>query len=216
MAEPGASRGAARANQRRRTRKDLLEAAARLMQQGRRPSLEEIAEAALVSRATAYRYFPNVEALLLEASVDVAVPGPEALFGAGAGADGGGGPAGGLAERLDRVDAALHAVTVANEAALRMTLSQSVLRALAPEDGAVPVRQDRRTPLIEAAIEGADDGVEGADPAKLDLLAKAAALIVGPEAMVVSWDVLQLDEAEARRVKRWALRALAAAAQRGD
>ena len=54
-------------HRRRRTRKDLLEAAARLMEQGKKPTLEEIAEEALVSRATAYRYFPSVEALLNEA-----------------------------------------------------------------------------------------------------------------------------------------------------
>ncbi|RYF89895.1 MAG: TetR/AcrR family transcriptional regulator, partial [Caulobacteraceae bacterium] len=48
-----------RSNQRRRTRKDLLEAAARLMKRGAKPSLEEIAEEAMVSRATAYRYFTN-------------------------------------------------------------------------------------------------------------------------------------------------------------
>ena len=69
-----------RPNQRQRTRKDLLVAASNLMKQGRKPTLDEVAEAALVSRATAYRYFPRVEALLLEASLDVATPGPEALF----------------------------------------------------------------------------------------------------------------------------------------
>ena len=69
-----------RSNQKHRTRKDLLRAAARLLKEGRTPSLEEIAEAALVSRATAYRYFPGVEALLLEASFDVETPEPEAVF----------------------------------------------------------------------------------------------------------------------------------------
>src|SRR6185295_18078470 len=39
-----------RPNQKSRTRKDLLRAAARLMKEGRNPSLEEIAEEALVSR----------------------------------------------------------------------------------------------------------------------------------------------------------------------
>ncbi len=65
-----------RPNQKTRTRKDLLQAAARLMKQGRTPTLEEVAEEALVSRATAYRYFPSVEALMVEAAVDVAVPEP--------------------------------------------------------------------------------------------------------------------------------------------
>ena len=71
---------AGRPNQRSRTRKDLLRAASRLLKQGRNPSLEEIAEEALVSRATAYRYFPSVEALLVEASFDVAVPEADQLF----------------------------------------------------------------------------------------------------------------------------------------
>ena len=70
-----------RPNQSTRTRKDLLEAALALMKQGRSPTLEEIAEEALVSRATAYRYFPSVEALLVEASFDVAVPEADELFG---------------------------------------------------------------------------------------------------------------------------------------
>src|SRR4028119_708650 len=69
-----------RANQRYRTRKDLLTAASRLMKEGRKPTLEEVAEAALVSRATAYRYFPSVEALLIEASVDITVPDGATLF----------------------------------------------------------------------------------------------------------------------------------------
>src|SRR5690606_5274731 len=63
-----------RANQLRRTRKDLLQAAARLTSQGRDPSLEEIAEEAMVSRATAYRHFPDVTALLVEAALDIETP----------------------------------------------------------------------------------------------------------------------------------------------
>ncbi len=69
-----------RPNQKRRTRKDLLQAAATLMKQGRRPSLDEVAEEALVSRATAYRYFPSIEALLAEASADMLTPEPAQLF----------------------------------------------------------------------------------------------------------------------------------------
>src|SRR5690606_29203736 len=67
------ARARSRANQRLRTRKDLLRAAARLLAAGRTPTLEEVAAEALVSRATAYRYFPGIEALLLEAALDVAI-----------------------------------------------------------------------------------------------------------------------------------------------
>jgi AcrR family transcriptional regulator len=53
-----------RSNQKHRTRNDLIEAAAELMQQGHVPSLEEVADVAKVSRATAYRYFPTQEHIL--------------------------------------------------------------------------------------------------------------------------------------------------------
>lgn len=189
-----------RANQRKRTRKDLLQAAAQLAKQGRSPSLEEIAAAALVSRATAYRYFPNVEALLAEAALDVATPGPEALFSGKVGDD--------PVTRLEKVDAALHDVVVANEPALRVMLAHSLQRG--SPDG-VPPRQNRRSPLIAAALAPTRKQFK---PGVLDLLEKSLALIVGTEAMVVCKDVLQLDDAEARKVKRWAIRALVEAARK--
>ena len=69
-----------RPNQKSRTRKDLLAAAARLMKQGNKITLDEVAEEAMVSRSTAYRYFPSVEALIVEAPIDDAVPDPRELF----------------------------------------------------------------------------------------------------------------------------------------
>ena len=192
-----------RPNQKRRTRKDLLQAAARLLNQGRTPSLEEIAEEALVSRATAYRYFPSVEALLLEASLDVAMPQADDLFRNGVSDD--------PVVRLERVDAALHDIILAHEAPLRMMLVHSLQRGLRGEAlGELPVRQDRRTPLIEAALKPACPQFK---PAALNTLSKALALIIGPEAMMVFKDVLQLNDADARQVKRWAIRALVQAAR---
>lgn len=195
---------AGRPNQKRRTRKDLLQAAAGLMRQGRTPSLDEVAEAALVSRATAYRYFPNVEVLLAEASLDVVTPDAATLFADGMGGD--------PAARVEKVDAALQDMMLANEAALRLMLANSLQRAARGEvEGELPLRQNRRTPLIEAALEPARKQFK---PTAFDSLAKALALIVGTEAMVVFKDVLQVDDAEARKVKRWAIRALVEAARK--
>jgi AcrR family transcriptional regulator len=193
-----------RPSQRRRTRKNLLQAASRLMKQGRKPSLEEIAAEAWISRATAYRYFPNVEALLVEASFDVAIPEAGDLFPNGLPVD--------PAARVERVDAALHDVILANEAALRTMLAHSLAHHLAgAEQTGLPARQNRRTPLIEAALKPARKQFK---PAALMNLGHALALIIGPEAMVVLKDVLQLEDAEARRVKRWAIRALVDAARK--
>ena len=195
-----------RPQQKQRTRKALLEAAAQLTRQGRRPTLEEIAEQALVSRATAYRYFPNVEALYLEASIDIETPATEdALRGA---------PADDVVARLEHVDHALHTMIAANEASLRMMLAQSLQRSARGEiDAQMPVRQNRRTPLIDAALEPARKEFK---PAALANLRRALALVIGTEAMVVFKDVLQVDDSEARRVKRWAIRALVAAARKTE
>lgn len=194
--------GGARANQKLRTRKDLLEAAARLMREGRAPSFEEVAEAALVSRATAYRYFPGLDALLLEAALHVALPDPDALFQGETSDD--------PVRRLDRVDAAMAAMMRDNEAALRAMLAQSVQRPPGA-GGDLPGRQNRRTPLIEAALEPARDEL---DPTALPNLVRALALVIGTEAMVVFQDVLRISEAEAHETRRWAIGALVEAARK--
>lgn len=193
-----------RPNQRTRTRKDLLQAASRLMKQGRTPTLEEVAEEALVSRATAYRYFPSIEAVLVEAPLDVAVPEPEELFRDEASRD--------PVERLQRADTALHDMILANEPLLRAMLAHALQQGIqSDENGNVPRRQNRRTPLIEAALAPARGQFK---PGDFKLLTTALALIMGTEAAIVTNDVLQLDDAEARKVKRWAIRALVEAARK--
>jgi AcrR family transcriptional regulator len=53
-----------RVNQKARTRAALITAARELLAQGVTPSMEGAAAAASISRTTAYRYFPNLRALL--------------------------------------------------------------------------------------------------------------------------------------------------------
>ncbi len=193
-----------RANQKTRTRKDLLQAAARLMKEGRSVTLEEVAEAALVSRATAYRYFPSIETLLVEAAVDVAVPGPSEVFGDVTSRE--------PVERLLRAETALYDMIAANEPLLRTMLAHTIQQgARADDDGKLPKRQNRRTPLIEAALEPARQEFR---PAALRELTRALALIMGPEAFIVVRDVLQLDDAKTRKLKLWVIRALVEAAKK--
>lgn len=192
-----------RANQRHRTRKDLLQAASRLMKQGAKPTLEEVAGEAMVSRATAYRYFSNVDTLLLEAALDVAVPEADELF-----RDMPGDPV----ARVERVDDALHDIINANQPQIRMMLARSLESVLAGGENAdTPRRQNRRSSLIEAALAPARQQFR---PAALRTLVSALALIVGTEGWIASRDVLQLDDTQCRKVKRWAVRALIEAAKK--
>jgi AcrR family transcriptional regulator len=188
-----------RANQRLRTRKDLLEAANRLLRDGANPTFEEIAEAAMVSRATAYRYFPGLDALLREAALDVETPTPQGLFGDDRSTD--------PLARLERLDSALAKMIGANTVALRALLAQS----LQPADTDAPVRQNRRSPLIAAALAPVADQF---DPEALDRLQKALVLLFGIEAEVVFSDVLHIPPKEAEAVRRWMIAALVEAARR--
>lgn len=199
-----------RANQLRRTRKDLLQAAARLAREGRSPTLDEVAEAAMVSRATVYRHFPDVHALLVEAALDIDTPQAEVVLR--------GTPAQDPVARLERVDAALEAMIRDNEVPLRLMLKHTLersVRAAHPADpggtGSAPLRQNRRAPLIDAALEPARAQFR---PAALKTLRQALGMVIGTEAMLALKDVMQLDEAEARRVRRWAIRALVDAARK--
>lgn len=56
-----------RVNQKLRTHRAIVAAAAELSRTGREVTMPEIAKAALVSEATAYRYFPDLASLLKEA-----------------------------------------------------------------------------------------------------------------------------------------------------
>ena len=190
-----------RSNQRKRTRQALLDAAARLMRAGANPTLEEIAEAALVSRATAYRYFSGAEPLLVEASLDLAMPGASTFDGISEQDP---------VERLIHADAAVAEMILANEAALRRMLIHSLQRSLGDEAAAaLPGRQNRRTPLIEAALKPLRHRLDARQHARL---CQALALVIGTESRIVFKDVLGLSDRDAQAARHWTIRALVAGA----
>ena len=189
---------AGRHNQRARTRKDLLDAASRLLKQGHTPSVDDVAIEAKMSRATAYRYFPSAEMLIVETTLDLAMPEADSIL-----ADASDDPV----ERLVRVDAALEEVLAANRPAFRIMLAQSLQRSQDATD--FPVRQNRRSALIEAALAPARDRFH---PAALQRLTSALAVVIGTESMVAFSDVLQLDPTQAGDVRRWMIRSLVDAA----
>jgi AcrR family transcriptional regulator len=168
---------------------------------GRSPSLEEVAAEAKVSRATAYRYFPNMEALLVEVRIDVDMPTPEALFESVETQD--------VAARLTRVAQAIDRILRDHQDEMRLMLALSLRQPRDADGPQTPVRQNRRQPLIEKALEPARAHM---DPATFRKLSAALAVFMGMEADIVFKDVLQLSDNEAATVKTWARAALLQAA----
>jgi AcrR family transcriptional regulator len=191
-----------RIDQKQRTRQDLLKAAARLMKQGRVPKLAEVAEEAMVSRATAYRYFSSDEALITEAAIDGQSPTAEHLFGDDKMLD--------PEDRLSKANAVLHDFIWGNQMQMRLLLARLLDQAAgATNDQPQLRRQNRRTEFIQAALAPVRDHFDKATYRKL---CAALALVFGVESMLVFRDVLQIEEPEAREVENWAIRVLTQAA----
>lgn len=197
-----------RTKQRLRTRKELLAAAALLIKDGRKPTLAEVADAALVSRATAYRYFSSVELLLAEVGLDQHIPAVEDVFARDASRD--------AVERVWKADQAINKATFENHLTARLTLvallQQSIEKA-GGESDTTPVRQNRRASMIAAALAPVRDQFRRSE---FENLCAALALFIGIESMVVFKDVLRMDDAKAEKVRRWGIRALIEAAKKPD
>jgi AcrR family transcriptional regulator len=190
-----------RANQKQRTRAAIVEAAAELLRSGAELTVAAAAEAARVSRATAYRYFPTPESLQLEvAGVTPAYAEVEQLVQSLEGED--------TEARLLRFIERVTAVSFAEEARMRMALKVYLDTWFAARGGtgsAPPVREGRRMRWLEQVLEPARLGRSKSQWRRLQA---ALALTVGADAMVVMKDVCRLDEQEAQEVLRWAARAL--------
>ena len=175
-----------RFKQRRRTRAAIVAAAAELLRAGHTPSVNEVAEAADVSRRTVYLYFPTIEQLLLDATLGMLSQAAvdEAIEAADTGGD--------ATERVAAMVRALSSVSTET-----MALGRSLIRlTVAPTDGEdrpVPRRGYRRVAWIERALEPLRAQV---DPPAFERLVSALAMVVGWEALIVLEDLRGLSRDE--------------------
>jgi AcrR family transcriptional regulator len=190
-------KGGGRERQRRRTRKAIVEAAAKLLAGGESPSVAEIAEAADVSRRTVYLYFPTLEHLLADAALEAARGGVEPSFDAH----------GGASERLEALVRATQQGFAETEA-LGRTIIRLTVGAGGPPTPGVPKRGYRRVEWIERALEPVREQLP---PERFERLVSALTLLIGWESMIVLQDTRALTPADAEEVCVWAARALLAA-----
>jgi len=201
QAEPEALRGA-----RARTRRLMLETASRLMQSGVIPSVSDVAEAADVSRATAYRYFPS-QAALVHAVVDEAL-GPILDWTSGSAS-----AAKRTSELLRTSVPRIDAFEATFRAALKHSLEQWAARRAGVELTEPAFTRGHRIGLLQEAL----SPLKGRLPGKeTDRLAKALSLLFGIEALVILKDIWGVDAAEAQSVILWAAKTLVAAAEKPE
>jgi len=199
-----ATRPRERIQQKGRTRRALLAAAVELVTTGAQPTVAEVADAALVSRRTAYRYFPTQEQMLVEAALEgVRDIMSQAIEGGGEGAkpdieD--------VEARLDRAVKALQRSAVANEQLLRTMIRLTV--SSPPSAAADPPLRKRGYRRIEWIALALAPVKQKLGRRRYERLVSALAMCVGIEALIVLRDLRGLDESEAQEVSRWAARTL--------
>ncbi|WP_240636132.1 TetR/AcrR family transcriptional regulator [Caldimonas tepidiphila] len=186
-------------NQKRRTQQALMEAALALRDEGREPTLQQVAERAQVSRATAYRYFGSLEALLAMARFEHAVPPLDAVL------EPGGDPVAAIGRACEHVNRALlddeQGVHVLARSAMQVWLDGP------PE--ARPPRPARRLQMIEPILDACGERLDAAARRRLRA---ALSLVIGVEAVLSLRDVAGESREGALEAARWAAETLLRAA----
>jgi AcrR family transcriptional regulator len=195
-----------RSNQKARTRKAILDAAVELLHEGRLATVPEAAERALVSVATAYRYFPSAELLTQDASrqaMEFGAAVEEVLAAIDAAGDD-------VHARVEALARTIGWVMLSNQALFRLGARSGsdtwfTQQQIAPEDR-VPVRMGRRLIQIRHALAPLEGKLSDE---QMEQLVAAFSIAVGFEAVISLTDVAQLDSEAAVEVmittSRWIL-----------
>jgi AcrR family transcriptional regulator len=189
-----------RANQKARTREAIIKAAQELQRDGVSPTIEQAAERARVSRATAYRYFPTKEALQVElADITPGVRPVEAALANFATDE--------PEQRLLLLLDTFNPIVLADEEHYRTAVrvyQDTWLRGRRNGDQAPVVREGRRMRWLDTVLAPLDD----LSPEDKQRLKDALALTLGIESIIIMKDVARLDDEQALAALRWAATAL--------
>jgi AcrR family transcriptional regulator len=179
-----------RVNQKKRTRMAILQACRELIRSGVIVTMPDVARLALVSEATAYRYFPDLASLVNDAFAGMWPSPAEAL-----------GPVADSGDPVERVAFACEFLlrgVLSSQAAVRAMISATILR---PELAAA--RPGIRFGLIDEALAPLAGPRGDTDPARLSQLRQDLAAVVSAEAFFSLTDLARLtpDDAIASLVR---------------
>ena len=163
-----------RVNQKERTRQAIVAATRELIRTSGEVTMPAVAKSALVSEATAYRYFPDLASLLREALTGV-WPSPETALAPVAGSD----------DPVERVACATEALlrhVLSYQGAVRAMIAATITR---PDQAAM--RPGHRFGLIDEALR------QEADTAGLAQLKRDLAVVISAEALFTLTDLCGLS-----------------------
>jgi AcrR family transcriptional regulator len=175
---------AGRVNQKARTRTAIVGAARELIRTGQPVTMSAVAQAALVSEPTAYRYFPDLLSLLTEAFAGL-WPDPEQALRPVAGSSD-------PAERIAYATEFLFRHVLAYQGAVRAMIAATITR---PE--LAHARPGLRFGLIDHALAPLRDTLAVTDPDTFSQLRLDLAVVISAEALFTLTDLCGLTPEQA-------------------
>jgi AcrR family transcriptional regulator len=188
---------AERTNQKARTRAELLASAGTLMRAGKRPTVEEAALAAGISKRTAYRYFTSQEHLLADAALETLRPRMEKMLASVDSSED-------VHSRVAGLAVALRRLAEEHDAELREMIRASLSRG-ASSTNQTRTRGGRRLDWIRMSLEPLRDKVS-AD--KFEKLTDCLAVCLGIDALMVLRDICGVSGEKAEELMVWMARAI--------
>ncbi|MBT8238684.1 MAG: TetR/AcrR family transcriptional regulator [Croceitalea sp.] len=180
-----------RINQKIKTRTSILNAAKHLMSKSTSITMEEVAQKAKVSRATMYRYFPNLELLYTEASLDVHHLSPDLLMEKVAHMP--------LRERIFFIQSYYNKLAQDHELIFRRYLSAVLKASIISKK---KIRGARRVAAMQLILDAYKKDFSSNN---LKNLKNIASILMGMEPLIVAKDVCDLSNEEANETLHWGL-----------
>ena len=190
-----------RINQKIKTRTKILNAAKNLMSESQKITLEEVAEKASVARATIYRYFPNIDLLFTEASLDIHFLSPQELYEKTAEMP--------LKQQILYIQNYYNTMAQQHELIFRRYLSATMSESIESDK---KVRGARRVESMRLVLESVKTGMSKQEQVYLQ---NVSTVLMGIEAMIVTKDVCGLSDEESNKTLNWAIEKILLGIQKG-
>ncbi|MGO8948372.1 MAG: TetR/AcrR family transcriptional regulator [Ktedonobacterales bacterium] len=176
--------GSGRTNQKKRTRMAIIDACRQLIREGAVVTMPEVARLALVSEATAYRYFPDLVTLLNDSLVGL-WPSPAEML-----------------EPIARSTDPAERIAVASEVFLRRVLAyqgsvRTMISATITRPEVAATRPGLRFAWIDYALAPAEAALAPKDAGTFDRLKRDLAVVVSPESLFTLTDLCGLSPDDA-------------------
>ncbi|MFD1141213.1 TetR/AcrR family transcriptional regulator [Larkinella insperata] len=182
-----------RVKQKTQTRNKILQTAQQLLETGALASLEEVARAMNISRATIYRYYSHVDLLYAEAALSLRVKQP-ADFVADV-------KQMSLTEAVKYVQAYFNQHAQQHETALRKYLSV-VLDESVQKGQSAPLRGGRRPAALKAVLQPYQEQIGQENATRLEQI---ITVLSGIEPLIANKDVNRLSSEASYDLLQWAL-----------